>query len=76
MIGFVRTNATMAGIVKASVPENRRVEIGRITQARTPDPSIRRPSMMIRKSERFHEGAVKINRVNWLNLTSLPWAIR
>jgi hypothetical protein len=66
----------MAGIVKASVPENGRDENGRIPQARTPAPSIRRPRMMIRKSERFHEGAVKINRVICMNLTSLPWFIR
>jgi hypothetical protein len=64
MISFVRTSATMAGIVKASVPENRRVENGKNTQARTPTPSIRKPRMMIRKSERFHEGAVKIYLVS------------
>jgi hypothetical protein len=64
MISFVRASATSAGIVKARVPEKGKVENGRITQARTPAPSIRKPRMMIRKSERFHEGAVKINRVS------------
>jgi hypothetical protein len=64
MIGFVRISAAIAGIVNARVPENGRAEKGRITHALTPAPSMRNPRMMIRKSERFHEGAVNIYRVS------------
>ena len=76
MIGFVRASATSAGIVNARVPENGRAEKGRITQARTPAPSIRKPRMTIRNSDRCHEGAVKIYRASWPSFTSLSWAIK
>jgi len=58
--GLVRRNAASAGMVNARVPENGSAEKGRITHARTPAPSINKPRMIIRESERFHEAATKI----------------
>ena len=46
-----------------------------LSQARALAPSIRRPRRIIRNNERFHDGAVKINRVSCPSLTSPPCAI-
>ena len=59
MIGFVRASATSAGIVNARVPRMARPK-REVCQARTPAPSIRKPRMTIRNSDRCQEGAVKI----------------
>ncbi len=62
MIGFVRASATSAGMVNAKIPENGRAEKGSITQDLTPAPSIRRPRITIRNSDRCQDGAVNIYR--------------